>query len=578
MLYIRWNDIPWTSVNKNVFKWQQEIFSASKANDIKKVRSWQHRILGSTEAKLLAVRRVTQDNQGKATAGVDGVKILSPESRLELVKSLKIGKTASPLRRVWIPKPGKDEKRPLGIPTIKDRCLQALFKLALEPEWEAKFEPNSYGFRPGRNCHDAISAVRGYILKRPKYVLDADIAKCFDRINHEYLLNKIGMKGKYRKQLKAWLKSGVLDSSVFSKTELGTPQGGVISPLLANIALHGMENFLKECVRDIPAYGRTGILLKPNRREQTLGIVRYADDFVIIHPDLDVVLLLRDKVREFLKPIGLELSEAKTRVTHTLTMDSEAAALCPGVDDKPGFNFLGFFIRQHETRHNSAKGTDGTVLGFNTVIIPSKEKRKAHQAKLHKLILQDGKALSQEALIKKLNPVIRGWANYFGKSDANTQGLLVRMDYLMYLKLRRWAKRIRGTTGKGNFCFRRVGNNNWTFATSDATLVAHIDYSNPLSEYQKVKGEASPFDADQIYWAKRLTTNNTYNTRVTKLLKSQKGKCKWCNEQFLFDDVLEVDHIIPRTKGGKDTYQNLQLLHRHCHDTKTSIDLQTEDP
>lgn len=572
-LYTRWKDIDWAQVRKKTFEWQQEIYLASKANNISKVRKYQHLLLGSMDAKLLAIRRVTQDNQGKNTAGIDGVKTLSPENRLKLVFTLKIkGSKASPLRRVWIPKPGKVEKRPLGIPTIKDRCLQALFKLALEPEWEAKFESNSYGFRPGRNCHDAISAVRLYIQKRPKYILDADIAKCFDRINHDYLLDKIGMKGKYRRQLKAWLKSGVLDSSVFSETEFGTPQGGVISPLLANIALHGLEDYLRKCVRDIPVLGRTGKPIKPSRREETLGVVRYADDFVIIHPDLSTILLLREKTKEFLKPIGLELSEAKTRVTHTLSIEQATINDCPGLDGAPGLNFLGFYIRQHKTRHNSAKGPDGKPLGFNTIIIPSKEKRKAYQAKLHKLILKDGKNLSQDALIKKLNQVIRGWASYFGKSDANTCGLLGKMDYLLYLKLRRWSTRIKGSTGKGKTCFRKIGNNNWTFATKESVMVNHIDYSYPLSEYKKVRGDASPFETDQIYWAKRLATNNVYNKRVTILLKAQKGICKWCNEQFYHDEILEVDHIIPISQGGKDVYKNLQLLHRHCHDTKTDLD------
>ena len=191
----------------------------------------------------------------------------------------------SPLRRVWIPKPGKPEKRPLGIATMKDRCLQALFKLALEPEWEAKFEENSYGFRPGRSCHDAVAAIRSFIQKRPKYVLDADIAKCFDRIDHTYLLDKIAMTGKYGTQLKSWLKCAVLDENVFSHTDLGTPQGGVISPLLANIALHGMEEFCKDLIKHIPVWGSTGQPIKPSRRGATLGFVRYADDFVIMHPD-----------------------------------------------------------------------------------------------------------------------------------------------------------------------------------------------------------------------------------------------------------------------------------------------------
>lgn len=573
MLYTRWKDVQWALVRSTVFKWQREIYSASKKGDIKTVRKFQHRIMGSMDAKLLAVRRVTQDNTGKSTAGVDKVSKVPPNMRMELAASLRIPSKASPLRRVWIPKPGKVEKRPLGIPTIKDRCLQALFKLALEPEWEARFEENSYGFRPGRNCHDAIAAIRSFIQKRPKYVLDADIAKCFDRINHTYLLDKVGFTGKYRRQLKWWLESGVLDEGVFSTTELGTPQGGVISPLLANIALDGMESFCKKLVQDIPVLGSTGKPIKPIRRGETLGLIRYADDFVIMHPDLAVIELIQNKLKDFLDPIGLEISLAKTRITHTLEINPATLGVCPGLDAKPGFNFLGFYIRQHKTRHLSAKGPSGILLGYRTLIIPSKEKRKTHQQNLHKIILQDGKGMSQSVLIKKLNPVIRGWANYFGKSDANMMGLLGQMDYLLYLKLRQWAKRVYKTTGKGKSAFRRIGSNKWTFASDSKTvLLRHIDYSLPLSKYVKVKGDSSPYDHDQIYWAKRLTTNNTYNTRVTILLKSQKGICKWCKSYFTYDDLLEIDHIIPRAKGGKDEYVNLQLLHRHCHDLKTATD------
>jgi len=526
----------------------------------------------SFEAKLLSVRRVTQDNKDKSTAGVDKVKNVSPEQRLALAKSLKIPGVASPLRRVLIPKPGKSELRPLGIPMIRDRCLQALFKLALEPEWEAKFEFNSYGCRPGRTCHDAVAAIRSFVQKRPKYVLDADIAKCFDRINHEKLLDKIGMTGKYRNQLKMWLKCGVLDNEVFAHTEVGTPQGGVISPLLANIALNGMENFCKDLIKDIPVYGSTGILVKPLRRGETLGYVRYADDFVIMHPDLKIITLIRDKLPEFLAQIGLELSPTKTRITHTLEIDECTKETCPGLDGKPGFNFLGFYIRQHKTRHLSAHGPSKQLIGFRTLIIPSKEKQNTYQKKLHEVVLKEGKGRSQDLLIKKLNPIIGGWAKYFGKSDANMMGLLGRMDYLLYLKVRHWSKRIYKTSGKGKVAFRRVGTNKWTFATEKAVLIKHIDYSQPLSGYAKVNGAASPFDQDQIYWANRLTTNNTYSTRITLLLKKQKGNCNWCNSQFKHDDILEVDHIIPRAKGGKDEYVNLQLLHRHCHDSKTCLD------
>jgi RNA-directed DNA polymerase len=230
----KWSAIPWPKIRDRVLKLQRVIFKASKDGNVRKVRRFQHLLLNASDAKLLAVRRVTQDNSGKCTAGVDGVKSLSPSQRLTMATILSVPQRSKPLRRVWIPKPGSAVMRPLGIPTIKDRCLQALFTLALEPEWEAKFEPNSYGFRPGKSARDALAAIRLFIQKKAKYVVDADIAKCFDMINHKALLDKIGMRGKFRKQLQYWLKAGVLDGNTFSETDMGTPQGGVISPLLAN--------------------------------------------------------------------------------------------------------------------------------------------------------------------------------------------------------------------------------------------------------------------------------------------------------------------------------------------------------
>ncbi|MDF0555273.1 reverse transcriptase N-terminal domain-containing protein, partial [Kamptonema sp. UHCC 0994] len=188
---VEWKDLNWRKLERVTFKLQKRIFQASLRGDVKAVRKLQKTLIRSWSAKCIAVRRVTQDKQGKNTAGVDGVKSLSPIQRVKLVKRLRITGKAKPTRRVMIPKPGSDEKRPLGIPTIEDRALQALVKLALEPEWEAKFEPNSYGFRPGRSCHDAIAAIFNNIRYKAKYVLDADIAKCFDRIDHKALLAKI---------------------------------------------------------------------------------------------------------------------------------------------------------------------------------------------------------------------------------------------------------------------------------------------------------------------------------------------------------------------------------------------------
>ncbi len=254
-----WNQIPWRKLEKSVHKLQKRIYRASLAEDVAKVKQLQKLLLKSWGAKCIAVRRVTQDNQGKKTAGVDGVKSLSPEQRLKLVDKINLGSKAAPVRRVWIPKPGKEEKRcsavldgafkhlnqvqvsapwlspmsdcikkrPLGIPTIHDRALQGVVKAALEPEWEAIFEPNSYGFRPGRSCQDAIWTIKNAIQAKAKYVLDADIAKCFHRINHSALLQKLNHKGKVRRQIKAWLSSGVIDQGVFTAITEGGNGGQI---------------------------------------------------------------------------------------------------------------------------------------------------------------------------------------------------------------------------------------------------------------------------------------------------------------------------------------------------------------
>ncbi len=276
-----WNDIPFSKLERNIYKLQKRIYKASRRDDVKLVRRLQRLLIKSQAAKLIAVRRVTQDNQGKKTAGVDGVKSLSPKQRLALVNKLKLGSKASPTRRVWIPKPGKEEKRPLGIPTMYDRVLQGLVKLALEPEWEARFEPNSYGFRPGRSCHDAIGAIFSSIKQKSKFVLDADISKCFDKINHAKLLKKLNTFPTLRKQIRAWLKAGVMDGqNLFPSKEEGTPQGGVISPLLANISLHGMENEIKNLADSFDLKDSRNRQLAKRDKRKSVNIIRYADDFL----------------------------------------------------------------------------------------------------------------------------------------------------------------------------------------------------------------------------------------------------------------------------------------------------------
>ena len=226
-----WNMLPWRKLERRVFKLQKRIYQASLRGDVTAVRRLQKLIIKSWSAKCLAVRRISQDNQGKKTAGVDGVASLSPTARLTLVGCLQLGDKATPSRRVWIPKPGCTEQRPLSIPTMYARALQALVKQALEPEWEAKFEPNSFGFRPGRSCRDAIGAIFLAIKQKPKYVLETDVAKCFDRIDQKSLCQKLNTSPSLTRQIRAWLKAGVVDGHQFHATPTGAAQGSVISPL-----------------------------------------------------------------------------------------------------------------------------------------------------------------------------------------------------------------------------------------------------------------------------------------------------------------------------------------------------------
>jgi RNA-directed DNA polymerase len=225
-----WKDLPWRAIERRVFKLQTRIYRVSAHGKVKTVHKLQRLLMQSWSAKCLAVRRVTQDNRGKKTAGIDGVASLTPPQRLQLVGDLDLARKARPVRRVWIPKPHSAEQRPLGIPVLADRATQALVKLGLEPEWEAKFEPNSYGFRPGRSCRDAVQAILLTIKAQDHWVLDADIRKCYDRIDQEALLQKLGTYPTLRRAIRQWLKAGVLDGDQLFPTEEGTPQGGVRAP------------------------------------------------------------------------------------------------------------------------------------------------------------------------------------------------------------------------------------------------------------------------------------------------------------------------------------------------------------
>jgi RNA-directed DNA polymerase len=431
-----WKGIDWKKVQRHVFRLQKRIYRATQSGQVRTVRKLQNLLVKSWYARLLAVRRISQDNRGKHTAGIDGVKSLTPAGRWRLAIAVGLDGKAKPLRRTWIAKRGsRDAKRPLGIPTQRDRAQQTLVRQALEPEWEAKLSPNTYGFRPGRSCWDAIEAIFHGIKFRPQWALKVDIAKCFDRICHEALLAKLPASGAMRRQLKAWLKAGIMANGHLFPTLAGTPQGGSISPLLALIALDGMEAAMRQ--------------VYPRAR-----MIAYADDAVVLHEDRQVLEHCRQLLRTWLAKIGLELNEAKSCLSHTLE------------GERPGFDFLGFHIRQYRVgKQQTGKAPKGRRLGYKTWIKPAKANIEAHLSELRQII-RLSKARSQGELIRQLNPKIRGWANYYRTSVS--QAVYRRLDYLLWEKLRAWSRRRHPGKSMGWVTKRywHWSGPRWTFATS----------------------------------------------------------------------------------------------------------------
>lgn len=368
-----WKNIPWKKVFREVFKLQKRIYRASLRGDKRVVRKLQRLLIKSWYGRLLAVRRVTQDNQGKKTPGVDGVVILDPIRKIKLAQTVNFRGKPQPVKRVYIAKPGKTEKRPLGIPVIRDRAEQAVTKQALEPEWEAKFEAKSYGFRPGRGCHDAVEEIFNNIAQQSQFVLDADIAKCFDRIGHKQLIDKLDTSPLIRRRIQGWLKAGVMEGDVFYTSDRGAPQGGVISPLLANVALHGLETKIEAAFPERKAIKGRTLRWRPK-------VIRYADDFVILHRDAQAIETTRGLTKTWLAKVGLELKLEKTRLTHTLNHLEQ---------EKPGFDFLGFTVRQFP-KGKAAKDDisidDEKHVRYKTLIKPSKTGVKRHVDKLRKII------------------------------------------------------------------------------------------------------------------------------------------------------------------------------------------------
>lgn len=534
-----WQWINWNPVIRSVKSLQSRIVKAVKAGKWRKMKALQRILSKSYAAKLLSIRRITE-NSGKRTAGIDGQKWNTPKAKFDGLEQLTLkGYQAKAVRRITIPK-SDGKRRPLGIPTMQDRAMQALHLLALDPVSESLADINSYGFRPYRSCADAIARCFNILAKStsPVWILEGDIKGCFDNISHDWLLKNIPMN---KAILRKWLKAGFVKKQQLFPTEEGTPQGSVISPTLANMVLDGLEKAIDKAV-GVKHWGKS----EPKRRitPNSIHLIRYADDFIVTCKDKSLLeLKIKPAIIEFMAKRGLELSEEKTLITHI---------------DK-GFDFLGQNIRKY----------NGKLL-----IKPSKKNVEVFLAKIKVAIKGRASAPAIE-VIRKLTPMIRGWAMYHRHIVAKQT--FQKIDNQIWEMLWKWSRN-RHTHRKNckwikHRYFIRYKGQDWTFfaKNEDGKFATIFKASSiKIQRHPKIKGSANPYcKEDETYFEKRQEMsmlNKLVGKRILRYLyKRQKGYCGVCQKQITAQTGWNAHHLQAKHLGGKWIAENLVLLHPVCH-------------
>jgi RNA-directed DNA polymerase len=546
---VDWRAINWRAAHRNVRRLQARIVKAVGEKRWGKVKALQHLLTHSFSGRVVAVRRVTE-NQGKMTPGVDKEIWNTPEKKAQAVDNLKQhGYTALPLRRVYIKKSSGQGMRPLSIPTMSDRAMQALYLLVLDPVAETTADPNSYGFRRERSTADAIEQCFNALGRSSSapWALKCDIGSCFDKLSHQWLKAHIPINGDI---LDKWLKAGYIDKEAFHPTEEGVPQGSIASPVIANLALDGIERTLRE---KYPPNSTRG-------RQAKVNTIRYGDDIVITGSTKELLENeIAPLVKQFLDQRGLTLSAEKTRIVHI----------------EEGFDFLGQNIRKYA----------GKLL-----ITPAKKNVKAFLRKIREVI-GTNKGAKAGHLIAILNPIIRGWANYH--RHVVSKETFAKVDNAIYEALWGWAKRRHPK--KNHWWVRKKyyhpsGSRQWVFygeIEGRDGVAKEIELfkasSIPIKRHTKIKAEANPYDPEwEPYIEERMGEKMFDHTKgygqLVRLWYEQDGLCPICDQKITKESGWNIHHIVWRSKGGSDGMTNRVLLHPECHRQVHSLKLEVDKP